>query len=357
MNANQSKVSPAQRASNFAQMTRSNWQMLPSVTGAENSTVQIQIPKVRLTSRIRLEVTATVTATHASSTTFTLQPLAPYNIFNRITVDMNNGFSPFSLSGRELYMYNLMRENDALQANSTTAANRGMTNIPNVSSSGGTANTTRFMMDLPLSLNDRDPVGLILTQNQETTVTVTLNFGTYLAMLATTSGFTIAPTSIVVTPFVESFSIPANPDAFPDLSVLKLVQSTRQTIAGAGQTIVKLPVGMTYRKLVILIEDNASIPVGIADAAFSGNFDLVFNQADVPYSIKPSVLAAINTQQFNGVMPLGVYAFDFSYQGMANYGGARDYIDTEKLTEFWLRFNATAAGTVTCVYEMLSRLR
>jgi hypothetical protein len=53
----------------------------------------------------------------------------------------------------------------------------------------------------------------------------------------------------------------------------------------------------------------------------------------------------------------GIYVFDFTYQGLEGYGGARDYIDTEKLTEFWLKFQAAETGKITYVRETLARLQ
>ena len=50
------------------------------------------------------------------------------------------------------------------------------------------------------------------------------------------------------------------------------------------------------------------------------------------------------------------YVVDLSYQGVLNMGGTRDYIDSEKLTEFSIRFNAKTAGTCEIITETLARL-
>lgn len=347
------QISPQQRQQNFNRLTRQHYQMQADISGAENASISFDIPKSRLSARIRFEVSATLTVTHASQTTYVPAAFAPFNVINRVSVDMNNGFSPFVVSGRELMMYSLLDDHASVLSAATSgrgAVVQGLTASP-----AGAANTVRFLVDLPLALNERDAVGLVLTQNQETTVTVTIFFGAGTALLAATAGYTVALTNLKVSPMVESFSVPPAAEALPDISVIKLVQTSRKSIAGAGLQELQLPVGMTYRKLILFVEDAAG--AGIADAAFSGNFELVMNTADTPYRIKPSVLAAINHKQFGTTMPQGMYAFDWSFNGMANYGTARDYIDTERLTEFWFRFNATAAGTVTAVYEVLSRLR
>lgn len=343
-----------ERANAFAQLTRQNWQSSPAVAGADSTTIQIPIPKVRLTSKVRLMVTATLNVIHASVATYTPSAFAPFSLIRKVQVDMNNGFSPFTVSGSQLYMYSLMRNN----AFTMTRANSGRGKVVqgNVASpTTGTNNTISFLADLPLTLNERDPVGLIVTQNQETTVNITIDFAAAATLGDATAGYTYALSNISVIPIVESFTVPALQTAVPDISVIKLVNASREVISGSGVKSVSLPTGTTYRKMAFFIEDAAGL--GVTDASLTGNMELVFNQADTPYRLTAAQLAAINHEQFGVVLPQGMFAFDFSYQGLANYGGARDYIDTERLTEFWLRFNAAVAGNVTVVYETLSRLR
>lgn len=349
---NAKRISPAQRAALFAQATRQNIQPLPAIAGAEDSTVSFNLHKVRLTSKLRLMVTATLTATHATETSYTPAAFAPWTLLRRVVVEINNGFGPYNLSGRELYFYNLTRGDAGTLARQTSGRGRCVQGL--TASSSGTANTVRFVVDLPFTLNDRDPMGLLLTQNQETVVSCQVDIANAAAIAPASTGYTFALSNIVITPIVETFSIPITPDAFPDLSILKLVHSKREAIDGAGVVTVSLPVGNTYRKLIVFVEDASG---GVADSDISGNMELVFNEADIPYRIPPAALAAINQEQFDTTLPQGLYVFDFSYQGLANYGGARDYIDTERLTEFWLRFTAANAGNVTVVYETLSRLR
>lgn len=347
------QVTPQQRAALFATATRQNWQMQASKSVGALETAEFTIPKVRLTSRIRLLVEAQLTVTHASNATYIPAAFAPFTAIRRVSVDMNNGFSPFSVSGTQLYLYSLMRENAAILNRQTSG--RGKVVQGTAASADGAANTIRFLADLPLTLNDRDAVGLILTQNQETTVTVTVDIDSAEKLATDASGFTYELGQVKITPMVESFSIPAVQEAFPDISTLKLVQAGTKAINGAGQVNYELPTGQTYRKIAFLIENESG--EGIADADLSGDIEIVLNQADTPYRVNPKVLAGINHEQFGMPLPSGLYAFDFSYQGISNYGGARDYIDTERLTEFWLRFNATQGGKITVVYETLSRLR
>lgn len=355
---NTSKLTASQRALNFAQMTRQHWQALPSVTVNENNSITFTLPKVRLLSKIRLLVTGTITAAHAANVTYTPADFAPFNLIRNIRVEANNGFTPVNLSGQNLAILNMLRDSsDSLDVftgtAALTAASRRRNKLGVESDAAGVVNPLRMVLDIPFTLNDRDPVGLILLQNEETVLTVTIDMADADSLVAAIAGYTITPSAMTITPMVETFSIPPINDAFPDLSILSIKAQKNEIISGAGLVQMALPVGMTYRKLAFYVTDAGG---GVLDTALTGNFELVANQADVPYRVGPQMLSAINQEQYARVLPNGLWVFDFTYQGLANYGGTRDYVDTERLTEFWLRFNAAAAGNVMAVYECTSKL-
>ena len=341
---------PQLRAAKFLAMTRENLQTLPKVAGVENATVSFELPRARLLARIQLLVEARFTVTHATATEFTPATFAPYNLLRRIQVDLNNGFSSFKISGADAYLYNMMHFNSHTFERSTDP--HAQVYMTNAAAAGGAVNNLKFIVDLPIALNDRDPIGLILLQNEETMVTVSVDIGRALD-LVTGTGFTVDLEFINITPVLQTFTIPVDPEALPDLSILKLVHSLTKEIPGGGITTLKLPVGLTYRKLILLIEDAAG---GIPEDRITSDIDILFNQADRPYTVNPKVLRALNIRSFGKVLPVGVYVFDWSDQGLTNYGGSRDYIDTERLTEFWVEFGTDTAGRVKVIYEVLSRL-
>lgn len=346
------KISPAERARLFAQTTRQNFQMLPAITSGPNQTASFTLPKTRLLAKIRVMVEATLNVAHATETSYIPSIFAPFNMLRRLTLDLNNGFSPFLVNGDMLYLYNRTRGDSQVLDNKIDGRGKVVQEL--VASVAGADNKVRFVADLPVQLNARDPIGLIMLQNEETVVTVTADVGDG-KELVTGAGFTTVLSNVKITPMTETFSIPAIKEAFPDISVLKLVHSKNEEVAGGGVKTVRLPVGTTYRKVICYITDENDD--GVADDALQGDFEIVFNQADTPYRVNPKILAAINHEQFGYTMPAGVYIFDFSYQGISNFGGARDYIDTERLTEFWLRFQTPTNGKIQVVYETLSQLR
>ncbi len=359
----QRKITPAERNALFASLTRQNLQKLPSETLTENGSVTFNIPKTKLTSKIYLLFNMTYQGIHASSTTFTANRYAPWNIVRNVRVSINNGFTPFNISGAGAYLYNLLRLTDAalftnIDNGDATDDERGIALQTNdLAASTGDPNRSRFMMELPLTLNERDPIGMIMTQNEEVVVSVTIDIGTALAhILDSGSGMTTSTFVGTVTPLIESFTIPVLPEAIPDLSVIKLVNEQTFTLSANTEAIIKLPTGTTYRKIILDLATTASPPVGLTDLEVA-NWQIVLNQADIPYNISTRQLENLNEYAYGRPLPAGVFVFDFSNQGLPNFGGSRDYIDTERLTEFWLKFTPTVAGTARVVSESLARLR
>ena len=350
------QLTTQQRMMLFAQATRQNVQMLPQQAATQGATtLQFNLPKARLLSKLWIDVEAKVKIKHASGTAPTTDQFTPYKLIRRLSLDLNNGFSPYVIGGKELAIYNSIRDNPKIIFPQSTDAN-GYCYMPTLTaSSSGTENTIKFTLEVPVTLNDRDLIGLILLQSAETTVTLSVDLANGGDLLNNASGYTVDIELVKVIPAVETFSIPAVADAMPDLSVLKLVSSRQDAFTGSGQNVVKLATGTIYRKLAFYVTDENGVP--FEDDDFLSPIELVFNQADVNYSVRAANLRHMNESHLGYALPKGVYVFDFSYNGVSNYGGTRDYIDTELLTEFWVRFNSQKAGKVSIIAENIARLK
>ena len=336
----QRQLTPQEKAMLFNQNTRQHLIALPSRALPPSTTVEIEIPKVRLTSRILLELSGTVTMTGTGSAT--LNPSRAARFIRNLRLSINNGFNPFQISGRGLFLYNHLLNSgvgETVDDQNTLGVTRGA------------ANPFRLFLEVPITLNQRDTIGLINTANQQTTVTLVIDTDTLASLF--TSSETGLTSDIRITPHVESFAIPQNPQAIPDLSILKLVHEFSQAIPSAGDVTFDLQTGLVYRKIIAIYEDAAG--VGLPVTALS-NFNLVLNQADFPYMVTPQTLRDLNHRAYSHALPDGVYVFDFTGGAQPNYGGSRDYIDTERLTEFWLRTNSSVAGRLTVITETLARL-
>lgn len=351
MAQNAQKLAPPQvRMMNFLQATRQYMQELPAMTFSEGNTVNVTFPKTRFLSKIYLRVKGTFTATHASKTSFTKAPFDMYRLIRQVRLTVNNGFNPYQIGGVELGgMFNLLdRYSDSINDPYNTNY------LQNVVSSTGATNKVCYTMDLPITLSDKDLVGLVNLQHETTVVTLNVDCATVKEIMTDTD-INISNINITITPVLETFSIPLDPNAVPDYSIIKLVNEDIQNVVGAGDMIVKLSTGLTYRKLLIYIASDANFtPI---DTDQISNFQLVFNQADSPYNISADHLAYLNNKTYAGQLPKGAFAFDFSTQGIANLGGSRDYIDTEKLQEFWLKINfKNLTGNSNYVYVVSEKL-
>lgn len=325
-----------QRAQLFAMSTRQNMQMLAKQTAVTfPTTVQFTLPKARLLAGLYINLKAT----YGEDFPQLGSNADVHNFIRRISLDLNNGFAPFVISGSECRMYNLVD------------LNAGHIKDIWACRTNSTKKTLDVNYYLPCTTNPRDPIGLILLQNDQTNVTLNIDLG----MGSDIAPNVIDPVKVEVSVMAETFSIPANANAYPDLSVLKLVNGRKDSLPSAGQQIVKLATGTIYRKLIFRLTDENGSTLSVDD--ITSNIELVFNQADINYSISADMLRYLNEKQLGCALPEGMYVFDFSNSGgLPNLGGTRDFIDSANLTEFWLRFTTTKKGKCEIVTETLARL-
>lgn len=354
--SNAQNLTASQRAANFAQATRQNMQMLASQsTNVGATSLQFNLPKARLLASILVNVELKVNATGTGSIPYRVEDI--HNIIRRWSLDLNNGFSPFVIGGKELYFLNLLRGNKGLAEmmyDGKSYADIRSHTLSITADTTGHENTIKFAVELPVTLNDRDSVGLILLQNEQTNVQLVADIGN-IGDCIHDDDIDVEMVSLKLTPMITTYSIPASAEAFPDLSVLKLVNSRQDSFVGAGQHIIKLSTGTIYRRMLFRLTDENGNAFDTKD--INGDIQLVFNQADVPYSINAETLRTLNRMWLGYELPFGLFMFDFSYQGIANMGGTRDYIDSANVSEFWIRFNSTKGGKFELVTETLARLQ
>ena len=345
-----------QRNALFAQATRQNIQGMAKKKITQGATtVSFEIPKARLLSKIWLEIDYKFKLKSSTVSSVNTSKLTPYAPIRRISLDLNNGWSPYVLDGKSYAVLAGMRQQSHV-VYPQSESEKGFCYCPETlsASSSGASNTMRTTIELPLCLNDRDPIGIILAQSPETLIEVKVDFEPESSMIPLDDGVTLEVEEITVQPVVETFSIPAVQEAFPDISVVKLCTSRTEMFAGNGQNLIDLVTGTIYRKIAFIIEDLDGNP--FSDDDITSNIDLIFNTADVNYSIPAKLIRHKNEMQFGEEQPKGVYIFDFSDNGIPNYGGTRDYIDSTKLTMFQVRFNSNKAGRISIVSENLARI-
>lgn len=360
------QISPQQRALNFGAYTRQHKQTLGSQTGGAGSHFEFEVPKARLLQTISLLVEVDYTAENSTGNMMGKKTdlMTLYNVLKRVSIDYNNGFSPVVASGKDIAIMNMLRvKSDTILPSNIedktmlTIINPGFESSDSCEINLGESSKYYFRLEMPVTLNDRDPAGIVLAQNGQTLINFSCDIESTLKVKTidnVDTTFTI--NNVKVTPEIISFSIPQSEHAFPDLSVLKIVDARKEAFNGGGSNLIKMPTGMIYRKIVLYFEDNEGNPLEVDD--ITSNIELIFNTADVPYSVHPRHNRLTTTSQTGGCLPKGYFAFDFSCQGTnPNYGGSRDYIDAETITAFELRFTTNKAGKVTIISEKISRLK
>ena len=347
------QLTAQQRALLFAANTRQHMNMLgsKSVDGGAQ-TISFDIPKVRLIQSFRALIEATVNV--KGSAAVPISNLDCYKLIRSVRVDLNNGFAPVTASARDLAMLNMLRLHPAIIASAADDSTLAKCPASLAATSGGSDNTVKFMLEIPITLNERDCTGLILAQNAESSISLSFDIANGGEIINNKSGYTVEIKSVKITPEITSFSIPSNANYFPDLSVLKCVNSRTETFPGSGVNHIKLPCGMIYRKVILYLEKSDGTPMTPAD--ISSNLEIVINSADIPYAVKPDMLREMNKSQYGYKFPEGMFIFDWSYQGIPNLGGSRDYVDSESISELLFRFTTTEAGRATVISECLSRL-
>lgn len=350
------QITPQQRAQNFGAYTRQHKQTLGSKTGHANDHIEFEVPKARLLQGISL-LCKVVVNKGAGVLEFNSvnDKLSLYDVLRRISIDYNNGFSPVVASGKDIAVLNMLRI-DPKTIIPTSTRDFSLCTITNdieyETNEYLTVKTEDekieyyFMLELPLTLNERDPVGLILAQNGQTLI----NFSVDIANKVMDKEVE----SVKVTPIITSFSVPTSELAFPDLSVLKVVDSRKEVFSAGAPNVIKLPIGMIYRKIIFgLFDENGK---AITPDKITSNIELIFNGADVPYSVDPQALRLMTVTATGSRLPDGYYAFDFATAGVPNMAGSRDYIDCETLSTFEVRFTSSESGKLTIISEKISRL-
>lgn len=348
------KLTTAQRMQFFSALTRKHTHTLPShTTNLEHDTIEILLPKTRVLAKTYLMFEVDATIAHASEGEFT--PLQPYDLLKiipRINMDVNVGFMPVTLSAVELAMFNTIATHpDKIIG----GGNRLISTDKLTASSAGTKNTYKFVLEIKNTLNDNMLQGLIMLQNQSTSVTIRVDVGKISDILGGQAGYTATLNSVKVTPAITTFTIPVDDRAQPDISILKIMHSKTETFASGGDKTVYIECGHIYRKLIWYFEDTDGLP--LTPDKFEGKMELRINTAGTPYSIPAELLQYMNIDEFGQKLPDGMYVFDFSSQSpLIGFGGNRDYIDTGKVTEFTFNFNTPNACKATLISERIARL-
>lgn len=310
-----SAISPEQRAAAFNAATRQKFAMVPGVAYAAGAPQNIILPKVGLLARVFLRFSGTLTVTVGAGSA-AAAPRSPWAIAQRIRLMANSSLPLIDLTGFGAYIANLMTDWAGVMSRPGSYA-RALTitdapqyeppAIAEVSRFGvaNGANAVDITIELPIKLTELDPIGLIVAQNPQTTLTLEITSG-QVADLVTLAGGATATLTGNWAAAVEYFEAPANENAMPDATFVHVWQEQRIPISATGEVPVDLLTGDTYLRIAHMVQIN-----GALNRADVDRISLVQNQSDTPYSVDRWLALSRQRRIYGKDLPEGVFVHDF----------------------------------------------
>lgn len=309
----------------FITATRQNIRNLTTLEHRSNQTMQADISRVGFLATINLRFKGKLTAKHASKTSFTKAEEAPYNLAERVRFVLNNGVSVWDTSGYGALLQNMVCDYHYRMDEVFSGSN--VFKFGNTVSISGAENDINFTLKMPISVNDRDMVGLLLLQSSQIVGTVQVHCADASVLMTDTD----ITASLDGTWYIsyEYFDVPMNTADYPVTDVVHQVLEDMNTINAAGENRFVIPRGNTYMRIINQIKlNNTATLTGIEKAS------LRYNLTNEPYSLLTDDMLALQLERYGRPLPNGVLVWDFFYQGIPNMGNNRDFVDTANISEF-----------------------
>lgn len=338
-------------------MTRQNYFTLGGTlpyAGAGKSSQQ-WLPKSGFLAKLVLSFAGTLNCKHASKTTFTKAAKAPFNVMSDIKLFLNTGLEIYHASGWMTYLRNLLEARNI--TTDTIVANRDVFQFGNAVDTvgnGGANNAINFKLEIPVVINERDPVGLLMLQSDKLQTTMQILWADPTVLMTDTDVTCVLTGQATIT--MEYFDIPENADARPDASLLHFCIEDSQALTGVGDNKYIFQPGRIYQRAIAYVEVNGA---AVTEAAMV-RMALKHAQKITDYSLDGEIIRYLNRKRYGRDLPAGAYVWDWGYQGLPVLGSGRDYIDTRTITEFWNMINIASGTTfgsgnnnVYCLSEFL----
>lgn len=293
----------------------------------------VELPKTGILMGIMLPIGLTIAGTLSAPNALGLA-----SCIKRIIVRTNSGHTLIDISGAGYHWLLADFIQDNYLMNSYTDARLAVTT--------GTKNLDMF---LPIALNSRDEIGLIMLQNMQTVVTLEIQWeaDATVATGATISAATASPNLLV-------FEVPSNEEALPDFDTIQQIVEETQSVVGAIDFIHNIAIGATYFGVYYLI------PAGFTRS------QLILQQTNIVYDLTPSqhriwfMLLTSRDCNLSGGAITGSdkrLLWDFAgSDGLGQFGTVRDTINSEALTSFFTRVTVVGSTTMQVVRRQVVRI-
>lgn len=329
----------------FIDATRQNFTELPAQPYSSGGRVYFTLPKAGLLSKLLLTMNGTMTVTPGTGTAAVSERGAA-NIIKRIRLIANSGTSIFDVSGYGTYLINQLKR--YAHTPDDTIKDRGTSSEVWAVGVNSGANAFKIGLEIPIAINERDPIGLILLQNEATQLVLEVTFNTetgangMLAPIVVTGNAT-ASLSANVGVNMEYFTVPRNKEDYPALNVIHQWLEQQDSITAAGTFTKPLLRGNTYMRVLHTLT--------LGNALNTSNIDrlrVLYNQSEIPYVINKQSQLMIQRDRYGSDLPKGTFVHDWYYSnGISGLGNSRDFINSAFVTEFQTELEINSGATVT----------
>lgn len=320
----------------FENMTRNKYAVLPTQNYASGGISQLELPKTGLLARLWLHFSITIGGTVNAANARGIA-----SAIRRVRLQTNSGTDIFNVSGIG-YGYMLQNCVELNGVNGRQPANQFNTAV--------TATSFNLDMVVPIQMNMGDPLGLIMLQDEQLQVILTIEWESQTVI----GGSTATATGTCI-PVLEFFTVPANPTPgkpnpnLPPLNVIhQIIEDQFVLSQTSGDYLYNAPRGNTYLGLYF------GYGLGVSAADNWSRLLLRINQNDIIYDSSPTLATQRvgywgNLTRGLGFIPINLLASN----GLGDYGSARDFINTALLTDFQGVLTVTAADTLFVIRRML----
>jgi hypothetical protein len=342
--------------------------MVPSTADTAGIVTTQQLPTSGYLSAIWFILSATGTTASGASNVVKPYPQTPYGLIRQIRVYNNMGVDLWRTSGYGAYQYmkTLRTATDPTQApNSLSYAttdsgnNSVFSRYFNKATSLATSSseTVRAGFYLPIAWGTMGQAGLQLLQDDAVKYFLEITWGDH-TDLYSTFGAGATLTTETLTPVVETFATPRDPNNRPDLSYSKIVIEEQQAFdTGSGANTYKFVTGNMITRLIQWFENGTTVKP--LDPTEFSLMNMNYAQTQVPYNINPDVELFRQRFLYGLDMTQGTYVWELAAAlGLPEFPTLRDVINTIKLTNLQTVFTLTgvtpSSSAFKTVKEMLS---
>lgn len=322
---------------------------LPFTPGAAASgKSQDNIPPSGLLARIHLSISAVATVTLGGGTA-AVDWSGPWSSISKVRVTTPGGLDQFALSGFATYLQNVIeqyqREFEAAQVGAapTNFANREYA-VPVIAG----ANTWEFGLTIPVALNEREALGLLMMQNAASAFQLSVEFNSSgysltagQAPVLVTGAATVTYTG-TITPIIESFAVPEDRAIpLPPADFAHTYKEFTQTIGGVGDQTIAITDRFRFLSIAHFVVMNSQPNTQDIDTV-ALSFSSTFKPEVWPIRAK----VRRQHQIYGRSLPNGLVVHDFLNQGFPNFGTLRDTVEGQKVSDLKSIITVNSAATL-----------